>query len=186
MFISCEVPRYFTCVFRGIYWPLILKFKCFVMFLLDLGLNSETLVLLVFKDILFPLSYVLRSFKWWLIRLFIFFKELSTSSKLISCAKWCTLLNFMPRFRSLMYIRKSSGPRAEPYGTPKSTKALSDFWSLTVTYSFILSAFLKTGMTLANFSRFWKVPSENEKLMSLTRCFERTEHESLSILVGIL
>ena len=41
-------------------------------------------------------------------------------------------------------------------------------------------------MTLANFSRFGKVPSENEKLMSLTRGFERTELENLSISVGIL
>ena len=40
-------------------------------------------------------------------------------------------------------------------------------------------------MTLANFSRFGKVPSENEKLMNLSRGFERTEHESLSILDGI-
>ena len=31
-----------------------------------------------------------------------------------------------------------------------------------------------------------KVPSENEKLISLTRGFNRTEHESLSILHGIL
>ena len=40
-------------------------------------------------------------------------------------------------------------------------------------------------MTLANFSRLGKVPSENEKLINLTRGFERTDHESLSILVGI-
>ena len=45
---------------------------------------------------------------------------------------------------------------------------------------------MKTGMTLANFSRIGKVPSENEKWMSLTRGFEKTEHESLSIMVGIL
>ena len=41
-------------------------------------------------------------------------------------------------------------------------------------------------MLLANFSRSVKVPSENEKLISLTIGFDRTEHESLSILVGIL
>ena len=41
-------------------------------------------------------------------------------------------------------------------------------------------------MTLENFSRSGKVPSENDKLMSLTRGFERTEHESLSIFVGML
>ena len=83
---------------------LILKFRCFVMFLLDLGLNSKISVLLVFKDILLALSHVVRSFKSWLICLFIFSKELSTSSKLVSSTKWCALLNFMAWFRSLMYI----------------------------------------------------------------------------------
>ena len=52
-----------TCVVRGIYWSLILKFGRFVMFLLDLGLNSKISVLLVFKDILFALSHVVRRFK---------------------------------------------------------------------------------------------------------------------------
>ena len=99
-------PRYLTCVFRGIYWPLILKFWCFIMFLLDVGLNSKISVLLVFKDILFALNFVVRTFKLWLICLFIFFKELSISSRLVSSTKWCTLLNFMAWFRSLMYIRK--------------------------------------------------------------------------------
>ena len=66
------------------------------MFLLDLDLNNSKIsVLLVFKDILFALSQVVRSFKSCLICLLIFFKELSTSIKLVSPAKWCTLLNFM-------------------------------------------------------------------------------------------
>ena len=91
------------------------------MFLLDLGLNSKVLVLLVFEDILFALSQVVRTFKSWLICLFIFFKELSGGSKLVSSAKWSTLLNF-----KLMCIRKSSVPRTEPCGTPNSIKALLD------------------------------------------------------------
>ena len=115
-------PRYLTCAFRGIYWPLILKFRCFVMLLLDLGLNSKISVLLVFKDILFALSHVVRSFKSWLICLFIFFKELSTSIKLVLSANWCTLLNFKVWFRSLMYIRKSSWPRMNPVGTQALSK----------------------------------------------------------------
>ena len=65
------------------------------MFLLDLGLNSKISVLLVFKDILFALSHVVRSFKLRLMCLFIFCKELSTGTKLVSSAKWCTQLNFM-------------------------------------------------------------------------------------------
>ena len=131
-------PRYLTCIFCGIHWPLILKFRCFVMFLLDLALNSKILVLLVDKDILFALSHVVRIFELRLICLFIFFKEFTTSSKLVSSTKWCTLLNSMPWFRSLMYIRKSSGPRTEPCWTPNSIKALSDFWPLTITCCFLL------------------------------------------------
>ena len=42
---------------------------------------------------------------------------------------------------------------------------------------------MKTGMTLGNFSRSGETPL---KLISLTRGLDRTEHESLSILVGIL
>ena len=34
-------PRYLTCVVREIYWPLILKFRCFIIFLLDLSLNIK-------------------------------------------------------------------------------------------------------------------------------------------------
>ena len=64
------------------------------MFLLGLGLNSKIPVLLVFKDILFALSHVVRSFKSWLKCLFIFFKELLASSKLVLSGKWCNLLNF--------------------------------------------------------------------------------------------
>ena len=33
--------RYLTCVVREIYWPLILKFSCFIIFLLDLSLNIK-------------------------------------------------------------------------------------------------------------------------------------------------
>ena len=64
------------------------------MFLLDLGLKSKISVLLVFKGIVFALSHVVISFKSRLICLFIFFKELSASSKLVSSAKWCTLRAF--------------------------------------------------------------------------------------------
>ena len=118
-------PKYLTCVVCEIYWPLILKIRCFVMFLLDLGLNSKILVLLLFKYIiLFALSHVVRSFKSWLMCLFIYFKELSLSSKLVLSAKWCTLLNFMSCFRSFMYIKNSSGLRIKPCGTADSIKSI--------------------------------------------------------------
>ena len=51
------------------------------------------------KVILFAPSHVVGAFKScltaWLMCLFIFFKELSLSIKLVSSAKWYTLLNFM-------------------------------------------------------------------------------------------
>ena len=34
-------PRYLTCVVREIYWPLFLKFGCFITFLLGLSLNIK-------------------------------------------------------------------------------------------------------------------------------------------------
>ena len=56
-------PNYLTCVVCGIYWPMILKFRCFVLSLLYLGMNSKISVLLVFIYILFALSHVVRRFK---------------------------------------------------------------------------------------------------------------------------
>ena len=55
-----------ACVVHGIYWPLIVKVRCFIMFLLDLDLNSKILVSLVFEYILFALNRVMRSCKSWL------------------------------------------------------------------------------------------------------------------------
>ena len=98
------------------------------MFLLGLGLNSKILVLLVFKDNLFALSHVVRSFKSWLMYLFIFF------SKLVLSANG----GFHGLIRLLMYIKKSSGSKTEPCGTPNSIKALSDVSPLTVTCCFLL------------------------------------------------
>ena len=126
---SIVKPRYLTYVAHEIYWPLILKFRCFLMFLLDLGLNSKISVLLVFNDILFALSHAMRTFKLWSMCLFIFFKELSTSNRLVSSRKWCALPNFMARFR---------WTRTKLRGTPNSIKALSDVWPLTVTCCFLL------------------------------------------------
>ena len=35
-------PRYWTCVIREIYWSLILKFRCFIIFFLHLSPNIKT------------------------------------------------------------------------------------------------------------------------------------------------
>ena len=63
-------PRYINYFAHEIHWPLTLKFRCFVIFVLDLGLDSKTTVLLIFIDILLPLSRVVTNFKSWLMCLF--------------------------------------------------------------------------------------------------------------------
>ena len=119
-------PNYLSCVVCRIYWPMILKFRCVVLSLLYLGMNSKISVLLVFIYILFALSHVVRRFKSFFMFFLIFFKELSTSSKLVLSANWCTLLYFMACFRSLMNIKESNKPRSELFETLNSVKALSD------------------------------------------------------------
>ena len=51
--------RYLTCVFRKMYWPLILKCRSFAIFLLELGLNSKiscfTRIYTLHKKLSFPL-----------------------------------------------------------------------------------------------------------------------------------
>ena len=75
-----------------IYWLLILKLRCLVILDWDFGLNNIISVLLAFNDILFALSQMFSSFKSWLMCLFIFFSDLSDSSRFVSSAKWCTSL----------------------------------------------------------------------------------------------
>lgn len=67
-------PRYINYFAHEIHWPLTLKFRCFVIFVLDLGLDSKTTVLLIFIDILLALSRVVTNFKSWLMCLLFFFK----------------------------------------------------------------------------------------------------------------
>ena len=49
----------------------------------DFGLNNTISVLLAFNDILFALSQMFNSFKSWLMCLFIFFSDLSDSSRFV-------------------------------------------------------------------------------------------------------
>ena len=77
MLIHCKAQMFDLCCLQNI---LATDCEIQLFFLLDLGLNSKISVLLVFKDTLLALSYVVRSFKSSLMCFFIFFKELSTSS----------------------------------------------------------------------------------------------------------
>ena len=80
--------RYFTSLILSTRWPLILKFRCLAILAWDFGLNKIISVLLAFNDILFALSQVFRSFRLWLMCLFMFFNDLSERIKLVSSAKW--------------------------------------------------------------------------------------------------
>ena len=65
-------PRYISYFAYEMHWPLTLKFRCFVIFVLDLGLDSKTTVLLIFIYILLALSPVVTNFKSWLMCFFFF------------------------------------------------------------------------------------------------------------------
>ena len=105
-------PRYLTSLIRPIYWALIQKLRCLVMLDWDFGLNNKISVLLAFNDILFALSQMFSSFKSWLMCLFIFFSDLSESSRFMSSAKWCTSLYLIALLRSFMQMRNNKGPKA--------------------------------------------------------------------------
>ena len=81
-------PRYLTSLILLIYWLLILKLRCLVMLDWDFDQNNIISVLLTFNGILFALSQMFSSFKSWLMCLFIFFSDLSDSSRFVSSAKW--------------------------------------------------------------------------------------------------
>ena len=115
---SCRItPRYFTVVDKFISPPLILKFKCLVI-ILCFGLKITISVLLVFKLISFALSHCTRSAKSWFIKEFIFFSDLFINSRLVSSAKWCTLLDVTDKFKSLINIINSRSPSTDPCRTP--------------------------------------------------------------------
>ena len=58
----------------------------------DFGLNNIISVLLAFNDIIFALSQMFNSFKSWLMCLFIFFSEMSESSRFVSSVTLFTSL----------------------------------------------------------------------------------------------
>ena len=112
---SCRIsPRYLTVEDKFIFSPFILKFKCLVI-ILCFGLRITISVLLVFKLILFALSHCTRSVKSWVIKESIFFTDLFINSRLVSSAKWWTLLDVTDRFKSLINVINSRGRSADPW-----------------------------------------------------------------------
>ena len=71
---------------KFIFSPLILKFKCLVI-ILCFGLKIIISVLIVFKLILFALSYCTKSAESCFIKEFIFFSDLFINNRLVLSAK---------------------------------------------------------------------------------------------------
>ena len=99
------------CIFPYLFWSLSAWLLCS-------GLKITASVVLVFKLILFALSHCTRNAKSWFIKEFVFFNDLFISSRLVSSAKWCTLLDVIDRFKSLINIINSRSPRTNPCRTP--------------------------------------------------------------------
>ena len=123
----CKItPRYFTVEGKFIFFPFILKCKCLVI-ILCIWLKITISVLLVFKLILFALSHCsrrakswncTRSAKSWFIKEFVSFSDLFINSRLVSSAKWCTLLDITDRYKSLINMINRRRSSTDPWGNP--------------------------------------------------------------------
>ena len=67
------------------------------------------------------------------------FMDLPAYSKLVSSTKWCMSEYVTMLCKSLMHIKKSSGPSTEPWGTPMFMGRVSDISLLIAVYR-VLSA----------------------------------------------
>ena len=83
-----------------------------------LGLKTISYVFQTFSEILLALSQFVRFFRTIFKSLVNLFCDLLMISRIVSSAKWWTLQCLIATCRSLMYIRKSKGPKTDPCGTP--------------------------------------------------------------------
>ena len=83
-------------------------------------------VLLQFKDILFANSHLYNNFRSMLTCFCIVLKDLTILRRLVSSAKWYTLLYLIALCRSLIYVKNRRGPSTDPCGTPCGTDIILD------------------------------------------------------------
>ena len=114
---SRYIPRYLALFTGFIFWPLILKFRCFVI-LLFLGLKIISSVLFALMEILFALSHCLIWERSWLMYLLIFLRDLLQYNIFVSSAKWCIKECVTASCRSFIYTRNNKGPKIDPWGAP--------------------------------------------------------------------
>ena len=114
---SKYVPKYLTLFEGWSFFPHSFKFRsqssCFF-FLLKI----TTSVLATLREILLAFNHWTRNFKSLLTTLFICLTESLMFKRQVSSAKWKVSECFIAMLRSFMKIKKSNGPRTEPYWTP--------------------------------------------------------------------
>ena len=128
-FSSKKRPKYFVLLSIFIFCPLFLKL-IFLIFLGFFYLNRTNSVLSTFSNICYLLAtqqyfWDQNRFAW--------------TENIVSSAMWWKSENPTSLLRSLIYIRKRSGPRTEPYRTPYSIERMSELILLTETNCFQFS-----------------------------------------------
>ena len=78
-------------------------------------------VLAALREILFPCSHWIRTLRSLLTTLFIFLTESLIFNSQVSSTKWKIFEFFIVMLRFLIKIKKSKGPRTDPWGTWYST-----------------------------------------------------------------
>ena len=107
---SRYIPKYLALFTGFIFWPLILKFSCFVILLL-LGLKIKSSVLFALREILFALSHCTIWQRSSLMYLLIYLRDLLQYNIFVSSEKWCIKECVTASCRSLIYTRNNKGPK---------------------------------------------------------------------------
>ena len=130
---SRYIPKYLALFTGFIFWPLTLKFRCFVILLFS-GLKIISSVLFALREILFGLSHCTIWERSWLMYLSIFLRHLLQYNIFVSSAKWCIKECVTASCRSLIYTRNNKGPKIDPCGTPLVVSIFSEIEPLTLVF----------------------------------------------------
>ena len=120
---SIIIPKYFFYFIMFIFCPLIWKFMFFIIIILC-ALKRTISVFLVLREVLFAFSQ-------WAIFFNLKFYFLVD---VFMMSKWCISACFVTWYRSFMDIKKRSGPKIVPCGTPWLLVRVSDTEFLMETY----------------------------------------------------
>ena len=127
------MSRYLKFLHVLIFWPLILKLRCFVICWF-FGRKMIIFVLLAFRFILLARNQCHIKERSRFTCPLIFLSQLSVNRKFVSSAQQCTLQYSAELCMSLMKRIHKSGPSTEPCGTPWDTVFKEDSISLIKVY----------------------------------------------------